>query len=468
VTDSAHADYGPNRATLYSAEAEAAVLGSVLINPDALTNARLLLQADYFYLHKNRWVWGAFVRLADARQPIDTLTVSDELERRHQLDEIGGTAYLTHLINTVPTSIYVEAYAHIVRRQAVRRGLLEIASETANAAYAEDLDVADFTARLVTRLLHNMEMPRGAVPIAEVVSEVYDELQLALEHPTDLIGYSTGLADLDHVTGGLQTPQVFFLTGKSGIGKSRLAGQLAFDISRHTALAGTPVAYYAMEMQRQRVVRRQLARMSSVPTRTMLTGRVADARLPELVQAIADLSSGYQFYISDNRHWTTAALRADLTRLTQEHGVKVVMLDYLEKLKDAWSGDADWGRSAMLSDRVTDIAYDLGLHLMVVQRMTKAGFAATVAGAEHMSGSGQLIHDADVVGVLNDFTPVDEAERYAIPESDRRNMVTLIFDKVREEALARHVHLVCLPGLPAFGNYMPDPLASVKASVRSR
>ena len=122
----------------------------------------------------------------------------------------------------------------------------------------------------------------------------------------------------------------------------------------------------------------------------------------------------------------------------------------------------------MLSDRLTDIAYDLGLHLMVVQRMTKAGFAATVAGAEHMSGAGQLIHDAEVVGVLNDFTPVDEAERYSVPEAERRNMVTLVFDKVREEVLARHVHLVCLPGLPAFGSYVPDPLASVKASVRTR
>jgi replicative DNA helicase len=261
---------------------------------------------------------------------------------------------------------------------------------------------------------------------------------------------------------------VFFLTGKSGIGKSRLAAQLAFDISRHAALSGVPVAYYAMEMQRSRVVRRQLARMSSVPTRAMLTGRVDDYKIPELVQAFTDLSSGYRFFLSDGRHWTTAALRADLTRLTQEHGVKVVMLDYLEKLKDAWNGDADWGRSAMLSDRLTDIAYDLGLHLMVVQRMTKSGFAATVAGAEHMSGSGQLIHDADVVGVLNDFTPVDEAERYAIPEPERRNMVTLVFDKVREEALARHVHLVCLPGLPAFGSYVPDPLASVKSSVRTR
>jgi replicative DNA helicase len=462
VNDPARADYGPNRAALYSAEAEEAVLGSVLINPDALTDVRPLLQADDFHLHKNRWVFDAFLRLAEAHQPIDLLTVSDELERRHQFAELGGTAYLTHLINTVPTSLYVEAYALIVKRNAVRRGLLEIASETARAAYAEDVDIPDYTARLVTRLLHNMEMPRGAVPIAEVVSEVYDELQLALEHPTDLAGYSTGLADLDHVTGGLQAPQVFFLTGKSGIGKSRLAAQLAFDISRHAALSGVPVAYYAMEMQRSRVVRRQLARMSSVPTRAMLTGRVDDYKIPELVQAFTELSSGYRFYLSDDRHWTTAGLRADLTRLTQEHGVKVVMLDYLEKLKDTWNGDADWGRSAMLSDRLTDIAYDLGLHLMVVQRMTKSGFAATVAGAEHMSGSGQLIHDADVVGVLND------AERYSVPEAERRHMVTLILDKVREEALARHVHLVCLPGLPAFGSYVPDPLASVKSSVRTR
>ena len=107
----------------------------------------------------------------------------------------------------------------------------------------------------------------------------------------------------------------------------------------------------------------------------------------------------------------------------------------------------------MLSDRITDIAYDLGVHALVIQRMTKSGFAAHTAGAEHMSGSSQLIHDGDIVGVLNEFTPVDEAEKHSVSAEEIKNLRTLTFAKLREEAPRRHVHLVQRPGIPAFADW---------------
>ena len=320
---------GPGRQAIYSPDAEEAILGCAIINPDCLEEVKFLAAQD-FHLHKHRWVWEALLALESRQEQIDLLTIAEELERSHHLEESGGVDYLGGLINVVPTSLHAEAYARIVKRDARRRRLLETATRMAKGAYDEQCDLDEFSAQIASELVGQMEARTGAVHIREVASELYDQINDALAAPRELIGYSTGLRDLDYVLGGLLCPQVFYLSGKSAIGKSRLAAQLAFTVSYNLTAQGVPVAYYSMEMARTSVARRQLSTLSGVGERAMRTGQVADAEIGALLNSINKLSCAYSFFISDDRHWTTSSLRADLSRLMAEHGVRVFVLDYME------------------------------------------------------------------------------------------------------------------------------------------
>src|SRR5207253_4763 len=155
-----------------------------LINPDAYFEVSAFLRPDDFYLHKNRWIWNAFVSLHEQRLPIDTITVSEELERNTQLAEAGGTAYLTQLINSVPTSLHAEAYGRLVERESLRRRLIEAATEVAKLAYQEGRDIGEVVndAEAAIFAVSERRLTKDLAPIREAISEYYDRIKYLFEH----------------------------------------------------------------------------------------------------------------------------------------------------------------------------------------------------------------------------------------------------------------------------------------------
>src|SRR5512143_3982192 len=190
----------------HSREAEEAVVGAVLINPEVYYDVAQFLQADDFYIHRHRWIWEAFASLHEQRIPLDLLTIGEELDRKGQLAEIGGPAYLTTLVNQVPTSLNAESYGHIVESHSIRRKMIAAANSIATLAIDENStvdNVMDEAEKAVfgvseRRLRHDVE------PIRQVMSVVYDEVGERAQRSDEIFGVPTGFIDLDRMLGGLQ------------------------------------------------------------------------------------------------------------------------------------------------------------------------------------------------------------------------------------------------------------------------
>src|SRR6266545_2064897 len=206
----------------HSREAEEAVVGAVFINPEVYYDVAQFLAADDFYIHRHRWIWEAYTSLHEQRIPIDLLTVSDELERRGQLSEVGGPAYLTSLVNQVPSSLNAESYGHIVEGYAVRRKMINAANKIASIAYNERTsvdDVMDEAEKAVfnvseRRLKHDLQ------PISSVLSEYYDRIDDLAKRPEEFYGVPTGFIDLDKMLTGLQPSDLLIIAGRPGQGKT--------------------------------------------------------------------------------------------------------------------------------------------------------------------------------------------------------------------------------------------------------
>ncbi len=222
-----------------SREAEEAVIGAVLINPEAYYDVAQFLREEDFYIHRHRWIWQAFTRLHEQRVPIDFLTVSEELDQMGQLTEVGGPAYLTALINNVPTSLHAEAYGHIVEETAVRRRMLEAANDIAKLAYKEDIGVEEVMNEAEKAIFGVSErrLTRDLQPIQEVLSEYYDRIDQLMRRGEDTYGVPTGFIDLDRLLGGMQPSDFLIIAGRPGTGKTAFMLSAAKPALTHTACA---------------------------------------------------------------------------------------------------------------------------------------------------------------------------------------------------------------------------------------
>lgn len=435
-----------------AASAEEALLGAVLINPLALDDIEVELTASDFFIHRHRWIWDAIQVLRRSDCPIDVVTVSGELERHNQLGEVGGVAYLAKLLGDAPSSLHAGAYAAQVAEAGERRGLLELASELARAAYDTTAELSQVRAEVVSRLVAQQKLQGGAVHIGEVMSALYDELMERVANPQDIFGIPTGFADFDKITAGLHSGEVLYLAGEPGTGKSLLAAQMASQM----AAGGHPGVIYEMEMGSKQLARRTLASLSGVTTKAMRSGHVTPDQLTTMLQSFNDATQ-WPLYISDYTGWTTTGLRADLSRLKQTAGIEWFVVDYFGLLQDTYGKD-ETEREKLMSGAVKRLCKDLGLAGIVVHSMNKQGMGAGVKRLEHISGSGRISFDADVVCFLTKHIPPEG-------QVEDRNLRTITFAKYREDESNRLLHLVKRQGLPAFGDYIPDPNASIKASV---
>lgn len=206
----------------FNQQAEEAVLGAVLINPDVFTELAQILQPEYFYIIRNGWIWQAYVSLNIRQEPIDLLTVSEELERHNQLIEAGGQPYLVSLVNQTPTSINAEAYAKIVEDNFIRRRLLATANEMARMAFNPEKSVENIlgASEKSIFLLSERRARREVVPIQTIISEYYDRVSESSKQKDEILGLPTGLIDIDNLLGCMQNSDLIIVAGRPGSGKT--------------------------------------------------------------------------------------------------------------------------------------------------------------------------------------------------------------------------------------------------------
>ncbi|MFZ6028461.1 MAG: replicative DNA helicase [Chloroflexota bacterium] len=215
----------------HSREAEEAVIGAVLINPEAYYDVAQFLKADDFYIHRHRWIWESFTRLHERRVPIDFLTVTEELDQQGQLAEVGGPAYLSALTSNVPTSLHAEAYGRLVEQTSLRRKMLEAANQIAKLAYQEDLTVdtvMDDAEKAIFGVSERRTV-RDLQPIQQVLSEYYDRIDQLSQRDDEAYGVPTGFIDLDRMLSGLQPSDLLIVAGRPGMGKCVTADTCLVD-----------------------------------------------------------------------------------------------------------------------------------------------------------------------------------------------------------------------------------------------
>ncbi len=383
--------------TPFVREAEEAVLGAILVNPESYFDVAQFLSAEDFFIHRNRWIWEACESLTEQRLPIDILTVSEELERKSRLEEIGGSAYLTALIANVPTSLHAEAYGHLIEETATRRRLLEAANQIARLAYQSDTQIEDVINEAEKavfgvserRLAHELQ------PIKQVLSEYYDRIDYLARHRDESVGVPTGFIDLDRLLGGMQPSDLLIIAGRPGQGKSGFCISAAKNASQ---IHKKHVALFSLEMSNEQLVQRLIAQETGINSQRLRSGDIRDDEWPLFTQAVSALGETYIF-LDDTPAITPLQLRTKCRRLHMEFGLDLVIVDYLQLMTGEGRMENRVQEVSYISRNLKVLARELSVPVLAAAQLSRAveQRADKRPMLSDLRESGSLEQDSDVV-----------------------------------------------------------------------
>ncbi len=414
----------PDKLVPHNVEAEEAVLGSLLIDPEALFRVSPFLAPDDFYLQKNGWIYDAILALHERREAIDFVTLCDELERQERLEEIGGAAYVTHLINAVPSAIHVEAYGHIVEHAAIRRRLINAASQIAQLAYqeGEDIDQAVDRAEQTLFSVSQRRITRDLTPVQDVIRRYYDRIEYLYDHRDEPLGVPTGFIDLDRLLGGLQRSDLILIAARPAVGKT----SLGISVARHAASLGQHVAIFSLEMSSEQVVQRMVSAETGIDAQRLRLADLREDEWPLFVQATGRLSD-LSLFIDDTPSISVLQMRTKARRLHAEHGIDLILVDYLQLMT---AGDLRHeGRVqevSYISRSLKGLARELDVPLVAISQLSRAVEQRTNKRPilADLRASGSLEQDADVVMFIYRDELYD-------PDTEEQNIAEIIIAKHR-------------------------------------
>ena len=387
----------PDKLVPHNSEAEEAVLGSLLIDPEALFRVSPFLKPEDFFIQKNGWIYGTILSLHERREPIDFVTLCDDLERQGRLEEIGSAAYITQLINAVPSAIHVEAYGRIVEQDAIRRRLINAASRIAQLAYQEDQDV-DLTVDRAEQALFSVSerrITRDLAPVQEIIRRYYDRIEYLYDHQDEPLGVPTGFIDLDRLLGGLQHSDLILIAARPSVGKT----SLGISIARHAADLGQHVAIFSLEMSSEQVVQRMVSAETGIDAQRLRLGDLREREWPLFVQATGRLSD-LPLYIDDTPSISVLQMRTKARRLHAEHGIDLILVDYLQLMTAGdMRSESRVQEVSYISRSLKGLARELDVPLVAVSQLSRAVEQRSDKRPilADLRASGSLEQDADVV-----------------------------------------------------------------------
>jgi replicative DNA helicase len=428
----------------HNREAEEAVVGAVLINPEVYYDLAQFLQPDDFYIVRHRWIWEAFQRLHERRVPVDFLTVTEELERANQLAEIGGPAYLTALINQVPTSLHAEAYGRMVEDAAIRRRLLHAANQVATLAYKESESIETVMQEAEKSIFNVSErrLKKDMQPISSVLSEYYDRIDELARRSDEIFGVPTGFIDLDRMLTGMQPSDLIIIAGRPGQGKSGFL----LSVARNAALLHKKhVAIFSLEMSNEQVVQRLLAQETGIDSQRLRNGKLNEDEWPLLTHAIEVLGDTH-IYLDDTPAITPLTLRTKCRRLHMEFGLDLVILDYLQLMGGDTRTENRVQEVSYISRNLKILARELNVPVLAAAQLSRAVEQRTDKRPvlSDLRESGSLEQDADVVMFI--YRP-DQYEK----DTAKQNIAEIIVAKHRNGPTGS-VELVFLSHLAKFAD----------------
>lgn len=380
-------------------EAEESVLGAILLDKDAIIQVADVLRADFFYLNTHQIIYDAMSSLYEAREPIDVVTLTNELRKKKQLKQVGGSAYLGQLANKVPTAAHAKHYAVIVKNMYTKREIISMSGELTEKAFDEGQAAASLLDVAEQRIfgLSRNHTAAQFVSMKDVLVESFDRLEELQKNQSGLRGVPTGFSDLDNLLSGFGQSNLIILAARPGTGKTAFALNIAQNAS---VLYKRKVGFFSLEMSKEELVDRLLVSQADIDAWRLKTGRLTEEDFSRISHAMGILAEA-QIFIDDTPGLSISEIRTKARRLMMEHGVDMFVVDYLQ-LARGFTRDNRVQEVGEISQGLKNLARELKVPVLSLAQLSRA---VEVRGTKEpqlsdLRESGSIEQDADVVMFL--------------------------------------------------------------------
>ncbi|HHY90259.1 MAG TPA: replicative DNA helicase [Clostridiales bacterium] len=429
----------------HSIEAEQSVLGGMILDKEAITDAVEIVQGDDFYKEAHREIFEAILSLYDRDQPVDLVTLSEELKKRQTLEAIGGLSYLTSLLSAVPTTTHVSYYAKIVEEKALLRKLIAASSEIIEKSYeAEDntASILDLAEKRIFDIAQKRNSGKGFVPIKQALLESFNKIEELYQNKGGMLGLPTGFIDIDRKTSGLQKSDLILIAARPSMGKTAFA----LNIVQNTAIrTNASIAVFSLEMSREQLVQRMLSAESHIEIQKIRTGNLDEDEWPRLAKAMGQLAQA-KIFIDDTPGITVTEMKAKCRKLKLEHGLDLMMVDYLQLMTEDERAENRQQEISAISRKLKALAREMDCPLIALSQLSRA---PELRGDHRpilsdLRESGAIEQDADIVMFLY-------RDEYYHPDTEKKNRGEVIIAKQRNGATGT-VELAWLGQFTKFAN----------------
>ncbi|MCX7747858.1 MAG: replicative DNA helicase [Clostridia bacterium] len=427
-----------------SIEAEQSVLGSMLLDKEVIPTITEILKSEDFYRDDHKEIFEAVMDLFDRAEPIDLITVSEQLKLRGSLDNVGGLEYLTNIASAVPTTANARHYAKIVEEKALLRRLIKASSDIVNMGYEASEEVAFVLDRAEKNIFDILQKrnTQGFSPIKEVLVETFNKLEELYNSNGHVTGIPTGFIDLDFKTSGLQNSDLILIAARPAMGKT----SFVLNIAQYAAVhAHVPVAIFSLEMSKDQLVNRILCGEAMVDSQRMRTGKLEDDDWQKIARSLGPLSEA-PIFIDDTPGTSITEIRAKCRRLKLEKNLGMIVIDYLQLMQGRGKTESRQQEVSEISRSLKILAKELQVPVLTLSQLSRG----PEARADHrpmlsdLRESGAIEQDADIVMFLY-------RDDYYNPETDKKNVAEVIMAKNRHGATGT-VELAWLGQYTKFAN----------------
>lgn len=405
-------------------EAEMAVLGSMLIDDDAISVAAERLDRDAFYKDTHQSIFEAILELYNANKAVDLITLTDELKRKMLLDEVGGVSFLSALANSVPTAANIGHYVKIVKEKGILRTLINNSTRIVSLCYESDGnvdEVVDHAERLVFEV-SDRKHHGSYIHLKEVIKDSIETIDRLYQNKEHVTGVPTGYIDFDLKTAGLQSSDLIIIAGRPSMGKSAFA----LGIAEYAGVVEkVPVAIFSLEMSKEQLVQRMLCAHAKVDAHKVRTGYLATSDWPRLTAAAGKLSEA-PIFIDDTPAISVMELRAKARRLKAHHDIKLIILDYMQLMRGSGDIESRQQEISEISRSLKALARELNVPVIAISQLSRAVESRTDHRPQlsDLRESGAIEQDADVVVLIL-------REEYYNPTPDNQGIAEIIIAKQR-------------------------------------
>jgi replicative DNA helicase len=408
-------------------EAEASLLGAILIDSDAIVKIADTVSATDFFDPRHQRIYEAINQLYERHEAIDVLTLSDRLKNNGYLDSIGGPGYLTELTNFVPTATHVEQYADIVAQKAMRRRLIAASTDIVDLGYDESKQLRELIEEAETKLFEvsQQHVKQSVISIESILAESFDRLDDLHKDKKKVRGIPTGFRDLDNLLAGFQRSDLIILAARPSMGKTAMALNFAHNVA---VASHEPVLVFSLEMSKEQLVDRLLSMESGVDAWALRTGNLTDSDFEKIGHAMGTLSEA-PIFIDDTPGITVSDLRTKARREAHQRPLGLIIVDYLQLMSGGSRFSSEGNRVQEISEisrGLKGVARELNVPVIALSQLSRSveNRSPQIPQLADLRESGSIEQDADIVAFIY-------REEYYNPETDRKKITDLLIKKHR-------------------------------------